>query len=150
MWAEPGRAVGRAIRLFPLGHRRCTSVPGMQQPDDSRDDNWIDQLRPVDVRRAILGVFLRSGRPMSLSEVSAALAAEGLTVSRPKISDVMMHQVRAGRAQALARGVFVLDPDAFSESTRGRCLQWRAAKAWRERQYARYRSAFSGGVGGLE
>lgn len=116
---------------------------------DEGESDDVDRLRPVDVRRAILGVFLRSGRELGLGDVQAALVADGLEVSRSKISDVMHHQVRAGRATVRGRGRFTLDPMAFSESTRRRCLDWQAAKRARERRYlrGRNRSVDSGGVG---
>lgn len=109
---------------------------------DADESDVVDRLRPADVRRAILGVFFRSGCELSLGEVHAVLVADGLDVSRRKISDVMQHQVRAGRAEVRGRGRFVLDPAAFSESTRRRCLDWKAAKRARERRQAGYRARY--------
>lgn len=70
---------------------------------DADESDVVDRLRPADVRRAILGVFFRSGCELSLGEVHAVLVADGLDVSRRKISDVMQHQVRAGRAEVRGR-----------------------------------------------
>jgi hypothetical protein len=71
-------------------------------------------LRPLDIRRAILGTFMRAdGGPLTIDQVVRLLAAEGLdlattqrTSARQRISDVMRHQVRIGRASAPARGLF--------------------------------------------
>jgi len=117
------------------------AVIGSMYQDTSQTDH-DHPMRPVDIRRAILGTFLRADRPLSLTEVIDLLAAEGLLVSRGKVSDVMQHQVRSGRAQIVSRGVFRLDSSEFSEASRRRCLNWRAAKAWRERLYARYLRAY--------
>ena len=62
------------------------------------------QWRPLDIRRAILGVYLRAGGgPLAIDEVLRRLGAEGLdlegtqrTSGRQRVSDVMRHQVRAG------------------------------------------------------
>lgn len=96
----------------------------------------IPSLRTLDIRRAIIGAFLRANRPLTIHEVLAALVDEGLDLTdtqqasaRQRVSDVMRHQVRMGRATVVARGTFVLDPDEFSESTRYRCLHWRQVAA---------------------
>jgi len=100
-------------------------------------------LRPLDVRRAILGTYLRAGGgPLSIHEVVRLLLAEGLdlaatqrTSAPQRVSDVMRHQVRVGRAQVVARGVFELDVRAFSESSRYRCLHWHDVGARWHRRY---------------
>ncbi len=108
------------------------------------DDVVVKRLRPLDIRRAILGVYFRaSGGPLAIDEVVRRLAdSDGLdlgstqaTSARQRVSDVMRHQVRAGRATAVSRGVFTLDTEAFSTSTGYRCLQWRQVAAAEARRY---------------
>ena len=108
------------------------------------DDGVVIRLRPLDIRRAILGVFLRAGGgQLAIDEVVGRLADDdGLdlgstqaTSARQRVSDVMRHQVRAGRATALSRGVFTVDVDAFSTSTRYRSLHWRQVAAAEPRRY---------------
>lgn len=112
-------------------------------PDLAGNPTW---LRPLDIRRAILGTYLRAGGPLSIDEVVRRLRAEGLDLSltqrtsaRQRVSDVMRHQVRVGRARVVTRGVFDLDGGAFSESSRYRCLHWRDVGARWSRRYRGYR-----------
>lgn len=102
-------------------------------------------LRPLDIRRAILGAFIRAGGgPLTIDEVLRRLGNEGIDLSGTqrtsagqRVSDVMRHQVRVGHASSPVRGQFVLDLDEFSESTRYRCLHWRPiAERW-NRQHVR-------------
>lgn len=96
------------------------------------DIGGLPYLRTLDIRRAILGVFLRAGTPLTIDQVLLALADEGLDLegtqhvsARQRVSDVMRHQVRMGRATVVGRGTFSVDAREFSESTRYRCLHWR-------------------------
>ena len=135
--------------LDPALHTAGTGTGDWTDSTDSTDSTGSSGLvgghgeypmRPVDIRRAILRVFLEARRPLSIDEVVAGVAADGVNVSRRKVSDVMRHQARVGHAQVHRRGTYSLDPTVFSTSTRWRCIHWRAAKAWRERPYSRYRS----------
>lgn len=108
--------------------------------NDATNGHADPPMRPVDIRRAILRVFLQARRPLSIDEVVAGTAADGVSISRRKVSDVMRHQVRVGHAQVHRRGTYSLDPTVFSTSTLWRCIHWRKTKAWRERPYSRYRS----------
>jgi hypothetical protein len=121
--------------------------PGSDTPPDTPPDTPLPAnpawLRPLDVRRAILGTYLRAGGgPLSIHDVVHLLLAEGLdlaatqrTSAPQRVSDVMRHQVRVGRAQVVARGVFELDVRAFSESSRYRCLHWYDVGARWHRRY---------------
>ncbi|MEQ1700445.1 MAG: hypothetical protein ABMA25_10055 [Ilumatobacteraceae bacterium] len=91
---------------------------------------------PVDVRRAVLGVFFRAGGgPLTLEDVVTRCREEsGLDLSRldgvrpgQRVSDILRHQVRFGRAEVVARGTYRLFIGEFSDSTRWRCLHWRQA-----------------------
>jgi hypothetical protein len=90
-------------------------------------------LRPLDVRRAVLGALLRARRPLTVAEIVEQLAPRmppgKLTPKR--VADVLRFQVEAGRVQRLARGVYVVYPSTLSPSTRWRCLNWeRAQRYW--------------------
>lgn len=99
-------------------------------------------LRPMDIRRAILGMYMRAhGGPLTIDQVVQRLRETGLdlettqrTSARQRVSDVMRHQVRAGRATVLGRGEFTLDVTSFRRSTQYRCLNWReVAERWARR-----------------
>ena len=101
---------------------------------------------PIDVRRAVLAVFFRcGGGPLSIDEIVRRTRDEsGLDLAKlpgvvphQRVSDILRHQVRYGRAAAPARGWYQLDTAAFSESTRWRCLNWGHVAARRGR-YSRY------------
>ena len=106
---------------------------------------------PLDVRRAVFAVFIRAnGGPLTIAEVirrtksESGLDLEALPGSRPhqRISDMMRHQARYGRAKPTQRGVYALDTTAFSRSTTWRCLNWQFVAERRrapERYIARYR-----------
>lgn len=118
-------------------------------PSDRSHRHDLPYLRTLDIRRAILGVFLRAAAPLSIDEVLLALSDEGLDLedtqqvsARQRVSDVMRHQVRMGRASVVGRGTFSLDAREFSESTRYRCLHWRqvgAAEAIKREERGRQR-----------
>jgi hypothetical protein len=92
-------------------------------------------LAPIDVRRAVLGVFFRAnGGPLSVAQVVQLTAEQaGLDLARlgrstkptQRVSDILRHQVRFGRAEVVRRGVYRLLVGRFSDSTRDRCLHWR-------------------------
>lgn len=107
---------------------------------------------PIDVRRAVLAVLIRAkGGPLHIAEiVRRAERDSGLDLAalpgvgpEQRVSDIMRHQVRYGRAAATARGVYQLDLAAFSESTKWRCLHW-ADVAARRGPYSRYITRYRG------
>ncbi len=93
------------------------------------------QLRAIGgltLRRAVFGMFFEAGRPLSVPEVVAALAASGVKVgehlAKPEhmvIADMLAYQVRAGRLRRVRRGIYDVVPGALSRSTRWRCRHWR-------------------------
>ncbi len=116
-----------------------TSPPA---PPDPPDRSPSPSPIPIDVRRAVLSVFLRAGGgPLTIDEVvertrdEAHLDLASLPGAGPRqrVSDIMRHQVRAGRAVVVGRGSYRLLPQTFSESTRWRILHWREAAARRAR-----------------
>jgi hypothetical protein len=67
----------------------------------------MGRLKPIDVRRAVLSVFMRrSGGPLAIDEIvrltyelaGLDLAALSGVAPRRRVSDIMRHQVREGRA----------------------------------------------------
>jgi len=99
-------------------------------------------LNPIDVRRAVLSTFFRAGGgPLTIDQVvdrtrddaGLDLATLGGVNPRQRVSDILRHQVRAGRAEVVARGAYRVFMDRFSESTRRRCLQWQKAADHRRR-----------------
>ena len=100
------------------------------------------QIRPIDIRRAVLSVFfLHDGGPLTVAEVvEATRRLAGLDLAtlpgvppHRRVSDIMRHQVREGRAVVVARGTYRLDVSQFSTSTRWRCLHWQRVTHWRSR-----------------
>jgi hypothetical protein len=93
------------------------------------------ELRPIRgllLRRAVLGVLLAAGRPLTAAEVATDLHHHGVTTlpSLTKgpsrvIADLLAHQVKAGRVLKTGPATFVVLSDSMSRSTRWRCLHWR-------------------------
>lgn len=132
--------------VLPVG--RCSLYPVRVMSDHDHDSNTTTNpttdlsaelgfwVIPVDVRRAVLGVFFRAGGgPLALDEIVSRCREEsGLDLSRlggvrpgQRVSDILRHQVRFGRAEVVARGTYRLLIGKFSDSTRWRCLHWRQA-----------------------
>ncbi|MDO8391114.1 MAG: N-acetyltransferase [Actinomycetota bacterium] len=92
------------------------------------------------LRRAVLGTLLAVRRPLSPSDLAAALAAAGVTTcpnltkgpSRV-IADLLAHQVRIGKVAKVGPALFAVLPGSMSRSTRQRCLRW-------QREVARLRA----------
>jgi len=101
---------------------------------------------PIDIRRAVLSVFFRAGGgPLTIGEVVSRTRDEaGLDLAllrgvqpRQRVSDILRHQVREGRAEAISRGTYRLFTERFSVATRRRCLHWQLAMD-RRRSYPRW------------
>ncbi|MGB8859141.1 MAG: hypothetical protein WCC60_07795 [Ilumatobacteraceae bacterium] len=116
--------------------------PTPPTPPSIEHDDTTRRPIPIDVRRAVLSVFFRAGGgPLTIDEIVRRTREEaGLDLSqlpgvspRQRVSDILRHQVRAGRAEAPRRGTYRLLTHEFSDSTRWRCLHWREAAARRER-----------------
>ncbi len=135
--AEPGP--GRAC--LPIGAARCAQW-GMASHTDPTHPS---ELRPIDIRRAVLAVFLRAdGGPLGIAEVIRLTRDDShldLTLlpgppAHRRVSDLLRHQVRAGRAQVVARATYRLFVEEFSRSTQWRCLHWdEARRDWLRRRY---------------
>ncbi len=132
----------------PSRNIRRAAEPPSRRAADPLDPSWPI---PIDVRRAVLAVFFRSGGgPLSIDAVVQRTCDEShLDLAtlpgvgpRQRVSDIMRHQVRAGRAEVAARGSYRLLTGRFSESTRWRCLHWQQAAARRARypQWMQYSS----------
>lgn len=88
-------------------------------------------IRGIRLRRAVLGILLTHGRPMTVREVALALRDAGCTTmpyltkgpSRV-IADLLAHQVRIGRAVKTGPATFAAVPGSMSYSTRWRCRHW--------------------------
>ena len=84
------------------------------------------------LRRALLGILLDAGRPLTVSEVAAALRAAGVTNmpwhAKPfhmVIADMLAYQIRTGRVRRTARATYEVIPSSMSRSTQWRCRHWR-------------------------
>lgn len=66
---------------------------------------WLFKWR---IREAVLGVLLQVGRPMTIGQILADLEGRGVLIAeenpRKVVSDLLRHQVRAGRARRVGRG----------------------------------------------
>ena len=98
-------------------------------------DAVMNRLKPIDVRRAVLSVFMRrSGGPLTIDEIvrlthelaGLDLAALGGVAPHRRVSDIMRHQVRKGRAEVHWQRV---------NEARGRsCLPRAPGTAWISRE----------------
>ena len=93
------------------------------------------ELRPISgltLRRAVLGLLLDAGRPLTVREVVDHLQHAGVTTSpwcvKPPhmvIADMLAYQVRAGRLRRTRRATYVVIASSMSRSTQRRCRRWR-------------------------
>lgn len=92
------------------------------------------ELTPIDgltLRRALIGILLDAGRPLTIAEVVAALHAAGVTPpprAKPTnmvIADMLAYQVRIGRVARVRRATYAAVPASMSKSMRHRCRHWR-------------------------
>jgi hypothetical protein len=105
-----------------------------------------NELAPIDVRRAVLAVLLRAhGGPLTIAQIVERTRTDshldlakipGRTPPHRRVSDILRHQVRAGRAQVVERGIYLLFVEEFARSTQWRALHWEDAR--RERLRRRY------------
>ena len=99
------------------------------------------------LRRAVLGVLLAAGGPLTAAEVAEVLHRSGAT-TRPTltkgpsrvIADLLAYQARLGRVAKVGPASFAIVASSLSRSTRQRCLRWRLqvaeatelVRVWRE------------------
>lgn len=88
----------------------------------------------VDRRRALLGALLRAGRPLTVDEVLASLAADGFEATPHTVADLLGHQTRRGRVKRTGRGSYAIVAEALHPSTIWRCLNWQRAADYRARR----------------
>ncbi len=81
------------------------------------------------LRRALLGILLVAGSPLTVGEITARLQASGRTtwssVGDPphkRVADTLNSLVRSGRAERVRRGVYAVVPTSMSRTTRQRCV----------------------------
>ncbi|HEX6425948.1 MAG TPA: hypothetical protein VFZ79_20820 [Acidimicrobiales bacterium] len=84
-------------------------------------------LRPVDLRRAVLALLLASPGPVPVRRVVDSLVHElgDGAVTAKQVADMLRYQVRHGRVRRVDRGVYEAVPGALSRSTAWRCVNWR-------------------------
>jgi hypothetical protein len=91
-----------------------------------------------------LAVLIRAnGGPLDIAEIVGRVREEEAldldqlrgASARQRVSDIMRHQVRFGRASVVGRGRYRLHIEAFSESTHWRCLHWRHVWAQWQKRY---------------
>ena len=147
-WSRAGGLGSDPSDGLPLSVPRCPLL-GMEPPPIDQDDA-LTQPRGRDVRRALLAVLLRAGGPLTISEIADHLQHDehidvdwlasrthwlrpAPTSRQPsvskRLSDMLRHQVAAGRAVRISPGVYAANRQGLSLSTIYRCLNWRRIEA---------------------
>jgi len=111
-------------------------APGVNDTDDLDTDEFsIDEFavlhpRPIDVRRAVLGVLMRCSASgavegLSLGELRAALLSrDGIDLDGKRLADLVRWQMRRGRVSRVRRGRYAFVVGSMSPSSAWRCLHW--------------------------
>jgi hypothetical protein len=89
-------------------------------------------IRNIALRRAVMRVLLRAGRPVRVAEVvqilvrdeRVAIADHHASSASQRISNVLAWQVRKGRARRTSRGVYEAIPASIPRTTRWRIECW--------------------------
>ncbi len=85
---------------------------------------------PLDLRRAVLSHLMRTGAPVRLATLVAALRPDfGPYADAKRVSDVLRYQARLGRARRVARGTYQYVPGSVPRTTAWRCHNWRQERA---------------------
>ena len=103
------------------------------------DQSTTDQLhpRPIDIRRAVLGMLMRADEGLSLGEMRAALLSrDGIEVDGKRLADLVRWQMRRGRVSRVRRGRYAFVVGSMSRSSAWRCLHWKlvARRRWERDQ----------------
>ena len=103
------------------------------------DQSTTDQLhpRPIDIRRAVLGMLMRADEGLSLGEMRAALLSrDGIEVDGKRLADLVRWQMRRGRVRRVRRGRYAFVVGSMSRSSAWRCLHWKlvARRRWERDQ----------------
>lgn len=86
-------------------------------------------IKPIDVRRMVLGALLIAGTELSIPDIVQSIDDRvGIRVPARTVAEVCRHQLRAGRVVRVSRGVYRVQPMAFSASTIWRCRTCRPAQ----------------------
>ena len=112
-----------------------THAPGMNDTDQSTTDQL--HPRPIDVRRAVLGMLMRADEGLSLGEMRAALLSrDGIEVDGKRLADLVRWQMRRGRVSRVRRGRYAFIVGSMSRSSAWRCLHWKlvARRRWERDQ----------------
>jgi hypothetical protein len=88
--------------------------------------------RPIDVRRAVLGVLMRCAASgagavegLSLGELRAALLShDGIELDGKRLADLVRWQMRRGRVSRVRRARYAFVVGSMSPSSAWRCLHW--------------------------
>ena len=90
----------------------------------------LREVHGIRLRRAVLGILLSTGVPMTAAEVVAVLHAHGVTTPTPRskgpvryVGDMLAYQTRAGSARRVAPGRYVVIR-SMSRTTRCRYANW--------------------------
>ena len=110
------------------------------------DEFAVFHPRPIDVRRAVLGVFIRCAIAgvadgvadgISLSQIRAALLShDGIELEGKRLADLVRWQMRRGRVRRVRRGHYAFVLGSMSRSSAWRCLHWQdvARRRWERDQ----------------
>ena len=89
-------------------------------------------VRGLLLRRAVLGILLAAGCPLTVLEVAAALHEGGVTTGAlltksPSrvVADLLAYQATIGKVSKTGPATFRVVANSMSRSTRQRCLRWR-------------------------
>lgn len=83
-----------------------------------------DRRSPIDLRRAVLGLLLSAGRPMTVTEVVEHVRASGFDPNARRVANLLAYQMRAGRVVRRGPATYSAIAEAMSGTTRWRCLNW--------------------------
>ncbi|MFM7686170.1 MAG: hypothetical protein ACKORC_05320 [Acidimicrobiia bacterium] len=110
----------------------------MVHHSDMLFDEEPDAPRPLSgfrLRRAVLGVLIGRGGPMTTAEIAAELLAMGFASSphrskstRRMVANLLGYQAQLGHVYRTAPGTYRVNPEwvaGLSKATRWRYLNWR-------------------------
>ena len=113
-----------------LSHHRATMTVMTTTTALTNPTPELREIRNIDLRRAVLGVLLRAGRPMSIEQIVGELRSQGVEASssgrsdRKRLGDLLGYQTRLGRVRRVGRGRYEIVADSLSRSARWRSLNW--------------------------
>ena len=89
-------------------------------------------IRNIALRRAVMRVLLRAREPVCVAEIirrledddRIAIADAHEATASQRVSNLLGWQVRRGRVRRVARGEYLVLPDAIPRTTRWRIEHW--------------------------